>query len=227
MEKAMDCSVVRDDMMDVLYGEADAEVAERFETHRRACAACRDELQSLEAVRRDLQSWDTPAVRPARRFLAPVWRSWAAAAAVTLAFTSGLLVARTEIQVQDGAVQVRFAPATNPAASTDTRATLVRDEVRAQLAALKQVPAPARVSTDQPALLQEVQEMIRQSEARQAVMLRSGLSELWQTAEARRREDIARISAGFSYLESKTGVEAAKTSELMNRFLRVSEDGGK
>jgi hypothetical protein len=222
MEKAMDCSVFRDDMMDVLYGEADAEVADRFEAHRGACAACRDELQSLEAVRRDLQSWDTPAVRSPRRFFAPAWRSWTAAAAVLFAFTSGLLVARTEVQVQDGSLQVRFAPASQ--APTDVRADLVRHEVREQLAALKQ-GAPARVSTEQAASLQEVQEMIRASEARQTVLLRSGLSELWQTAEARRREDIARISAGFSYLESKSAGDVARTNELMrSHILKINED---
>ena len=47
----MDCAGFRDDMMDVLYGEADAEVSARFEAHRLACGECRQELASLEESR--------------------------------------------------------------------------------------------------------------------------------------------------------------------------------
>jgi hypothetical protein len=224
MEKAMDCSDFRDDMMDVLYGEADAGTAARFEAHRSTCDACREELQSLEGVRLNLQAWEAPAARVPRRFLAPVWRGWAAAAAVALAFTSGLLVARTDVKVHDGALEVRFAPSSGP--SSDVQAELARHklEVQAQLAALKQSGPVRAVSLDESTILRQVEDRIRESEARQAVMLRTGLGELWQTSEARRREDIARISAGFSYLESRSAGDLARTNELMRNVIKINDD---
>ena len=53
----MDCDAFRDDLMDVLYGEADPATAHRFHEHQARCAACREEVGSLRRVRRDLARW--------------------------------------------------------------------------------------------------------------------------------------------------------------------------
>lgn len=49
-----------------LYGEASRDECARFEAHRDACAACRQELAAFEQVRETLQQWqleDLPQVR--------------------------------------------------------------------------------------------------------------------------------------------------------------------
>ena len=227
----MDCSGFRDDMMDVLYGEADAEVAARFEAHRLACRECRQELSSLEGVRRDLQAWSVDA-RPARasRWALPSQRYLAAAAALVIAFLTGLGVARTEIAVRDGALVVRYAPSGRTAVPADVAAELARHEAehKAEIEAVKaSFGAPRATTPDETALLRQVRQMLNESEARQAAVMQSGLAELAQRSEAQRRYDLARISAGLSYLESRTASDVARTSEQMKNVLRISQDEGK
>ena len=38
-----------------------------------------------------------------------------------------------------------------------------------------------------------------------------------------RRQDLAQVSASFAYLDGKSGLEAARTTELMGRVLQASE----
>jgi hypothetical protein len=99
---------------------------------------------------------------------------------------------------------------------------------RRELAALEARLAPgaarrAAAETDHDALLARVAEMIRESETRQSRLLDTSLSDLGQKSEARRRYDLARISAGFSYLEGKTGQQVARTTELMGYVLEASQ----
>jgi hypothetical protein len=230
----MDCAGFRDDMLDVLYGEADAQASARFEAHRASCESCRDELGSLEGVRHDLQAWgiDKAMGAPRRsRFLVP-WRGLAAAAAVVLSFGAGLGASRLE--VRDGEIAFRL-PASGPPAGdsaaprpAELEARLARHEAeyRSEIQLVKAELAAPRSTGVDPALLRQVRDMIRESEARQAVLFQTGLTDLWRTAEAQRRQDLARISAGFSYLEGKAAVDVARTNELMSKALRVSLDEG-
>src|SRR5262245_26367098 len=88
----MECDAYRDDMMDVLYGEADAAAAQRFGEHQAKCAACREEVASLRRVRRDLTGWAlAPRLRPRWPAFLSVGRL-AAAAAVLLSVGGGALV---------------------------------------------------------------------------------------------------------------------------------------
>jgi hypothetical protein len=72
-------------------------------------------------------------------------------------------------------------------------------------------------------LLERVAALIRESEARQAQRFNASLRDLGQQSEAQRRYDLARISAGFSYLEGKTGQQVARTTELMGYMLEASQ----
>jgi hypothetical protein len=78
----MDCQALRDDLMDVLYGEADQGARQRVAEHQRVCATCREELAALRGVRRDLAAWELPKARP----LPGPWTRW-------LPLAAGLLVA--------------------------------------------------------------------------------------------------------------------------------------
>jgi hypothetical protein len=234
MEKTMECSEFRDDLMDVLYGEAPPAVAERYTTHVASCAACRDEMVSLRGVRQDLQSWGTEAARPPRRFLPPMRlpaiSSMAAAAAIVMAFGGGLAVSRT-LQVRPGEIAFRW----RGGESTEVAQQLAKHEAahQAEIQALKaqlvstQPGGGAAMSNDDNPVLRRMQEMIQESEARQTMMLQASLNQVGQHAEAQRRYDLAQIAAGLSYLESKTGADIARTNKTMSDILRVSQPEGK
>jgi hypothetical protein len=227
----MDCSDFRDDMLDVLYGEASQDVAARFTAHAASCSACRDDLSGLEGVRQDLQAWGDESV-PAPRRRWPSMRGLAVAASLIMAFGAGLVVSRTEVRWNDGEVAVRFKDGARPSGDFQQQLAQQAAENRAEIAAIKAslasyspgtaLAAGGRASASEDALLRKVQDMIRASEARQAVVLQTSLSELGQQADAQRRYDLARISAGLSYLESKTGADVARTNELMSHLVRVA-----
>ena len=67
--------------------------------------------------------------------------------------------------------------------------------------------------------------LIKQSETRQAAAFAAGLTELQERSEAQRRVDMAQMGAGLSYLEGKTGLQAARTTELMGKVLQASQGG--
>src|SRR5258707_2681554 len=111
MEKTMDCTDFRDDMLDVLYGEAEASAVERFDAHQAVCQSCRDELDGLRGVRTALQAWEAPTKARApfwSRLRRPGLSQLAAAAAIVLAFGGGLAVSRAELRVRDGEIAFRF-----------------------------------------------------------------------------------------------------------------------
>ena len=68
-----------------------------------------------------------------------------------------------------------------------------------------------------------VQDLIRQSELRQAAALNASLSDFSERTDAQRRYDLARVSAGLSYLDGKTGQTVARTTELMGYVLQASQ----
>jgi hypothetical protein len=65
--------------------------------------------------------------------------------------------------------------------------------------------------------------MIRDSEARQDARVSARLAALTEEAETQRRYDLARVSAGLSYLEGRTGQDMVRTTELMGRVLQASQ----
>jgi len=216
----MDCDAFRDEMMDLLYGEAAPAVARRLEEHQAACRACRDELASFRRLRRDLTAWRVPAQpggavrRSARPYLA-------AAAALVLLLGGGALALRgAELRYDRGRLAFRL----GPGMATDAlQAALAaqeerhRREMQALRAALGSSPRPADD------MLPAVQRMIAESEARQASLVAARLARLEERTEARRRYDLAQVGVGLSYLDGKAGLQAARTTELMGHVLQASQ----
>jgi hypothetical protein len=213
----MDCDALRDDLLDVLYGEASPEARRRVAEHQKACAACREELSDFGDVRRQLSAWKLPAsvVGRPRTALVPAWtRSpWlAVAASLLLALGSGLIA--WDALRQHG----------NTVAVEDVKRMLDEQEARHQQAIRSlQLATATPASVQEQALLSRVQEMIQASEAHQAQTVNSGLAEIARRQALQRRQDLAQVSASFAYLEGKSGLEAARTTELMGRVLQASE----
>lgn len=226
----MECDAFRDDLLDVLYGEADVETARRFNEHQARCAACREEIASLRGVRHELGGW---ALAPKRqlslRFAGRPAQWLAAAAGLIAALGGGVVLAKGEIRYPNGQVALRLsAPAEDTA---DLRRLLGEQQQRHErdLAALKASfearSAPAGTPLDREALLAEIRQIVKQSEARQAAMMTASLGDLEERSEARRRVDQARVDTGLSMLEGKTSATVARTTELMGKVLLASQGG--
>ncbi len=191
----MECDRLRDDRLDVLYGEADASTRRRVEEHLASCGACREELTGLKRLRQDLRAWTLPESRgPA--FVAP------RRASLWLPLAAGFLLALGVGLGWSGA-------------------ELRRREIAGLKAALASgLPEPVSGhSRDDQALLAHVAEMIKESEARQGARLETTLARFDRKEEAQRRYDLARIAAGLSYLDGKNGQHVARTTELMGYVL--------
>jgi hypothetical protein len=225
----MECEAFREDLLDVLYGEADPATAHRFNEHQAQCAACREEIASFRRVRHELDVW---AIAPRRRLTLSALRParWLAAAAALVAAAGGALVlAKGEIRYPNGQVALRLAAPAEDA--SELRRLLAEQEARhqqaiAELRAYAVRPASAGAGAiDREALLEEMRRLIKQSETRQAAAFAAGLTELDERAQAQRRVDMAQVGAGLSYLEGKTGLQAARTTELMGKVLQASQGG--
>lgn len=228
----MECDAFREDLLDVLYGEADSATAHRFNEHQSRCADCREEIASFRRLRHDLDGW---AVAPRRRLtlatvLRPV-RLLAAAAGVLAALGGALVLAKGELRYPNGQIALRLAA---PAAADDPselRRLLAEQEARHQKAiaelkasAIRPVAAPG-AALDREALLADIRRLIKESETRQASVFTAGLVELEERSQAQRRVDLAQVGMGLSYLEGKTGLQAARTTELMGKVLLASQGG--
>jgi hypothetical protein len=221
----MDCDAYRDDLMDVLYGEADAATARRFQEHQARCAACREEVSSLRRVRRDLDGW-VVAPRVASRvrpFLSP--RYLAAAAAVLLAVSGGgLVLAKGELRYPNG--QVAFRVAAPGSEVAELRQRLEQQEQRHQQALIElraAQPAASAPPGGRDDLLREVARLVRESEARQSAAFTASLNELADTTARQRRVDFAQMSAGLATLEANIGIQNAKQNDIIGRVVLASQ----
>ena len=63
---------------------------------------------------------------------------------------------------------------------------------------------------------------MKASEDRQARRLEARLANLRNESDMQRQYDMAQIAAGLAYIDSRTGADAARTSELMKNLVRVT-----
>ena len=131
----------RESLIAFVYGELPRDEQRAFETHLSACAACRDEVSGLRAVRGDLLAWAPPECRDLpsswalepRATVAPMdrMRSWAPAfgfaAAATLVLAAAASIANLEVRYDEQGFTVRtgraaaVTPGPQPAAAAPVR----------------------------------------------------------------------------------------------------------
>jgi hypothetical protein len=202
---------LRDGMMDVLYGEADAAVRARVELHLAGCPACREEMGALRALRRDLAAWRRPAARPSFTPRGVVLPRWMAAAALLLLGFGATLGAA-------GYVSLRRALAEQEARAAQLERQQ-RETARAFEAARQERPGGFDARGLLAGLDARVDERLRLNESRQDELLRETLAGWEERAEAQRRVDMARVAASLSYLDGRHGQQLARTNELMGYVL--------
>ena len=107
--------------------------------------------------------------------------------------------------------------------------TQLRQEFRAARAeaAIPTVVAPAPSRGDaqglDPDALRRVQALIDESEVRQQRNLALRIAEVSRDFDLQRRTDLVQIQQGLGRLEGRTDAEAARTRELVNYMMRVSQ----
>ena len=134
MSTAFQCDD-KDTLVGYLYGEIDDEMRRQVKAHLRTCAACADEIEGLQAVRRDLGEWQPPEVglnfsivqRPATVLRPARWSmhtmpAWAQVAAAALVFAVGAAIANVQVRYGSDGLMVTtgwMAPAVAPASQPD------------------------------------------------------------------------------------------------------------
>ncbi|MCU0241384.1 MAG: hypothetical protein MUF51_03055 [Vicinamibacteria bacterium] len=220
----MECAEYREQMLDLLYGEDEPGQAIEIREHLRHCLVCRREYDALRGVRQKLTTWKVPpalSLRPAPS----IWRGLrglAAAACIIFAIGGALGFSGAELRYENNVFSLSFGRDHGAA-----QRLIAEHEQRERAAATGAVVQPAAVtapqSFDEALLLRRVDRMIRESEGRQAVLWNSRLMDVRQRFDTQRRYDLAKISAGLSYLEGKTGQHVARTTELINYVMQASD----
>lgn len=216
----MDCDAYRDQMLDLLYGEATDADRRAVEEHHAACPSCREEMAAFRRLRGDLSAWKAPVPARARARMR-VWPGLAAAAAVLLALGVAVGVGGAELRRDARGWSLRLGRGT-----PDLQARLDEQDARhrAEIAQLRTSLGREPASTDRDALLAAVREIVQQSERRQDARLQDAVAQLSDRYETQRRYDLAQVSAGLSYLEGKAGLHAARTNELVGQVLLASQE---
>lgn len=204
----MECTQYREAALEALYGEAEPDTVRRLDQHLEQCAGCRDEMAAFRGVRRQLASYTLPVARTAPAWPRVAWRTGlAAAAAVILALSAA-------------AVFARIASLESRLAEQERRHGRELAALRASLGSTGPAAEGEAVDTAQ---LRRVQELLKSSEERQDRRLADSLRQLAERSEAQRRLDLARVRAGLSYLDGRSGLQAARTAELMGYVLQAAE----
>lgn len=142
----------KESLIAFVYGELPRDEQRAFDAHLSACAACRDEVAGLRAVRDDLLAWAPPecrdlpsswAVEP-RVAVTPMdrMRSWAPAfglaAAATLVLAAAASIANLDVRYDDQGLAVR----------TGRAAAVAAVQQQAQPAAPARELTPAFITAD-------------------------------------------------------------------------------
>jgi hypothetical protein len=226
----MECRILRDERLDVLYGEADAATRQRVDEHVAVCEACREETSALVSLRQDLRSWSLTAMAgsPVRALPRRVLRALPTAAAVVLALGGALGLAGSEVRYEEGKLAFRLGRASGAdyreALAEQEARTLARErQIQDQMEVLRTAAADPGPRTPKDVLVR-VEQMIRESELRQAQQVEASLARLDQRTEAQRRYDLARVAASLAYLDGRNGQQVARTTELMGYMLEASHN---
>jgi hypothetical protein len=225
----MECRILRDERLDVLYGEADTATQERVDEHLAVCETCRTESVALASLRQDLRSWGLPAMAgaPVRTFPRRLLRALPTAAAVLLAAGGAFGLAGSEIRYEDGRLSVRLGRADAAdyrQALSDQEARILEREKQLQDEMQSLRTSAAAEPRSPREILARVEQMIHDSEQRQAQQVQTSLLRLDQRTEAQRRYDLARVAASLAYLDGRNGQQVARTTELMGYVLEASHN---
>jgi polyhydroxyalkanoate synthesis regulator phasin len=226
--------------LDYLYEEGDPAERVKVAQHLQQCAPCSVAVLELQSVRGLLAEW-TPPEAPlgfqvvqrdaATPVAVPVQKGsrslfWAQAAAAVLLFAAGMGASQLRVQYADGALTVRTRTA-EPAVAAEAPITHAGTDILLAPGSIERVTAsgtaPASASVDE--MLRRVQALIDQSESRQQRQLALRLQDVVHDFDTQRQADMRRVNQDFGQLEDQTSQEVARSRELVNSLVKVSQGG--
>jgi Putative zinc-finger len=242
MTSSLSCEAFRDDIIALLYDDGDPKERIRAREHLAQCVPCRTEYSDFKGIRKVLGGWTLPVAAALPHSPARASSSWfpaslAAAAGIVLGI--GVAVAGRGFLFPASAKETVAASASvNPTAVGQSvsynqiQDLLEQQEARhrAEIADLKQTLARVAEAAPQAGATRTISSMspttletlLKASEERQARMFEARLAGLRNESELQRQYDMAQIAAGLAYIDSRTGADAARTSELMKNLVRVT-----
>ena len=245
MTANLSCELLRDDILDLLYEDGDLAERSRARDHLALCVLCRAEYGELKAVRKMLGGWSLPENAPLQSKRSPSFFSAPAALAAAAGLVLGIgvaMIARSSFLAPFGPPNATMAPpsvarsALSPqfVSYDDLQLALQAQESRHQeeitdlrrsLSLVSESPGFSRYPNGSPASnppAARIESLLRASEERQSRMIDARLAGLRTETDLQRQYDMAQIAAGLAYLDSRTGADAARTSELMKNLVRVT-----
>lgn len=235
------CEAMRDDVVALLYDDGDLAERSRARDHLAQCVPCRAEYAELKGVRKTLGGWNLPLAQPLPQARASArWFPVGLAAAAGLILGIGVVGAGRNAFFQGSAETIAANPARSSSAaqarlvSHDELQDLLRTQEsrhQAEIADLRRsFIQGAEASTSPFAPLKTasnaspatIERLLKASEERQARMFEARLAGLRTESDLQRQYDMAQIAAGLAYIDSRTGADAARTSELMKNLVRVT-----
>ena len=248
MTAPLNCEALRDDIIALLYDDGELAERSRARDHLAACVPCRIEYADLKGVRKTLGGWTLPVAAPipaprtkafrlpqglvaAAGVLLGIGLALAGRSLVSLAPSSSPIVAES---APSSSQQAPLVGATAPQfVSYDELQNILKSQesrYQAEIADLRQTLTQVADSTPQGAGARAVsnlspatvERLLKASEERQARMFEARLAGLRTESDLQRQYDMAQIAAGLAYIDSRTGADAARTSELMKNLVRVT-----
>jgi hypothetical protein len=148
-------------------------------------------------------------------------------------FAAGMGASQLRVEYADGALTVR----TRAAASVPTTAAeapvihagtdILLPPGSADRVAYSQPAASTSTSASADEVLSRVKALIDQSETRQRHELALRLQDVMNDFDAQRQADMRRVDQNFGLLEGQTATEVARSRELVNSLVKVSQGGGR
>ena len=252
MTATLSCEALRDDIIALLYDDGDLSERARARDHLARCVPCRAEYSELKDLRKTLGGWSLPvAVHPLPGRATARWFPAGLAAAAGLILGIGVAVAGrdrffpgstepTSSSAGSASTSARAsdAPGSQLVSYRDLQELLRTQETRhqAEIADLRRTLTMVSESTAAPAGVTQagqqktvsnlspatIERLLKASEERQARSFEARLAGLRTESDLQRQYDMAQIAAGLAYIDSRTGADAARTSELMKNLVRVT-----
>jgi hypothetical protein len=252
MTATLTCEALRDDIIALLYDDGDPAERSRARDHLAHCVPCRAEYSELKDVRKALGGWSLPVtVHPRPDRATARWFPAGLAAAAGLILGIGVTVAgrntffpgsnepkSSAAGSASAPARASDAPGSQLVSYNDLQELLRTQESRhqADIADLRRSLIPASESPSAPAGARQsgsaqsvsnlssatIERLLRASEERQARIFEARLAGLRTESDLQRQYDMAQIAAGLAYIDSRTGADAARTSELMKNLVRVT-----
>lgn len=247
MTQSFDCGNA-DALVGYLYDECDPAERAAISAHLVMCARCAAEVAALRATRSELTEWAAPeahlgfrlvsesapsnVLRPARWWQRPL-PAWAQAAAAVIIFVAGAGLGA----LRGGAFSsgpAANATAAAPVAVTAHELDALEQRLRSEMADLRTVgshdqpvvqavPASAASDSGNAAVMQQVRQLIRDSETRQQRELALRTAEVIRDFDTQRRGDLARIEQTFGRMEGTNTAQVEQQRQMINYLMRVSQ----